>query len=322
MAVTKTERLVNLTMALLAAQRFMPKGEIFRKVAGYDSPEATQEAKERMFERDKDDLRSLGIEIEVASQDPLFEDEPGYRIRSDRYRMPPKSFTGSELATIATALSIYSSDELGRHSKNLMQRIRILQEVTPDSEIELSSTFALDESILLEVAAALAVRQTINFSYRKPGQSESQQRTVNPMGLCAWRDSWYLVGEDLEVNEIRVFKLERFTREISRRGAAGSYEIPSDFAVRDYVVMLQGRQDLAIVADLKVRRGRGLRLRGIAQSLLNLDEDWDQIRVSFESEADALAQVLWYGSDIELIAPTALRTKIIDALAALVAHHG
>ena len=74
----KSERLVNLTIALLATKRYLTKSEIFRTLEGY---EGTTETKERMFERDKDDLRKLGIEIEVGSFDPLFEDEPGYRIK-------------------------------------------------------------------------------------------------------------------------------------------------------------------------------------------------------------------------------------------------
>ena len=59
----KTERLINLTLALLATKRYLKKSEILSNVQGY---EGSQEAKERMFERDKDDLRSLGLEIEVG----------------------------------------------------------------------------------------------------------------------------------------------------------------------------------------------------------------------------------------------------------------
>jgi len=64
----KSERLINLTIALLATKRFITKSEIFKTIEGY---EGNAESKERMFERDKDDLRSLGIEIEVGSFDPL-----------------------------------------------------------------------------------------------------------------------------------------------------------------------------------------------------------------------------------------------------------
>ncbi len=65
----KSERLVNLTIALLATRRYLTKSEIFRTVAGY---EGEAEARDRMFERDKEDLRSLGIELELGSHDPLF----------------------------------------------------------------------------------------------------------------------------------------------------------------------------------------------------------------------------------------------------------
>jgi proteasome accessory factor B len=68
----KNERLVNLTIALLATKRYLTKNEIFRNIEGY---EGSAEAKERMFERDKDDLRKLGIQIEVGGLDPLFDDE-------------------------------------------------------------------------------------------------------------------------------------------------------------------------------------------------------------------------------------------------------
>ncbi|MEY4469305.1 MAG: hypothetical protein RLZZ87_629, partial [Actinomycetota bacterium] len=74
----KSERLVNLTIALLATKRYLTKAEIFRTVAGYTGD---AEAKDRMFERDKEDLRSLGIVIELGTFDPLFEDEAGYRIK-------------------------------------------------------------------------------------------------------------------------------------------------------------------------------------------------------------------------------------------------
>ena len=70
----KNERLVNLTIALLATKRYLTKNEIFRNIEGY---EGSAEAKERMFERDKDDLRKLGIQIEVGGLDPLFDDENG-----------------------------------------------------------------------------------------------------------------------------------------------------------------------------------------------------------------------------------------------------
>jgi len=96
----KIERLINLTIALLATNRYLTKTEIFRTVEGY---EGNPETKERMFERDKDDLRSLGITIDVGSFDPLFADEPGYRIKAESYQLDLGEITPTEISLLSLA---------------------------------------------------------------------------------------------------------------------------------------------------------------------------------------------------------------------------
>ena len=86
----KSERLVNLTIALLATGRWITKSEIYENIEGYAGE---PDAKERMFERDKEELRNLGIDIEVGTFDPLFEDEIGYRIRPENYRIKISELT-------------------------------------------------------------------------------------------------------------------------------------------------------------------------------------------------------------------------------------
>jgi len=122
MSQAKTERLVNLTMALLDSRRYMRKSEIFRKVAGYSG---SDETKERMFERDKDDLRALGIEIEVASHDPIFEDEPGYRIRPDTYQLP-QSFSSEELGIMSTAITLLADSDIAATTESILRRLNSL----------------------------------------------------------------------------------------------------------------------------------------------------------------------------------------------------
>ena len=78
MAVSRTERLLNLVICLLAATRYVSKEQIRQAVPQYAQC-ATDEAFERMFERDKDDLREMGIPLETGSNDVFFDDEIGYR---------------------------------------------------------------------------------------------------------------------------------------------------------------------------------------------------------------------------------------------------
>ena len=101
----KSERLVNLVIALLATKRSLTKAEIFRTIEGY---EGTDESMERMFERDKDELRSLGIEIEVSGIDPLFEDEQGYKIKPENFAMDSKGYSASEIAYMSLGAVSYT----------------------------------------------------------------------------------------------------------------------------------------------------------------------------------------------------------------------
>ena len=317
MSSAKTERLINLTMALLASRRYMPKSEIFRRVAGY---EGAPDAMERMFERDKDDLRSLGIEIEVASHDPLFEDEVGYRISPEKYRMK-SNYSARELGLMAAALAVVDISEVSDEKQNIAQRLSALS-VTPvnSEEISLFASSQVEDK-LVEITRAVASRSRIKFNYAKPDELQSQEREVNPMGLSTWRGSWYLVGEDLAKSDIRVFRLSRITDEIwiSKKN---SFEIPENFQVRDYLIMLKENEYRVVV---KVRNGYGESLLAKYGNSDRFDTpglDWQESELNFEDINEALLVISRYGSAVIVESPMELRELIKDGFLATVKCHG
>ena len=117
----KTERLINLTLALLASKRFLTKGEIFSTVAGYSG---NTETMERMFERDKDELRNLGIKIEVKGIDPLFEDDQGYLIQEDTFQINSNAFTQEDLLYLTMAANLWHGSALHDQSKAALLKIQ------------------------------------------------------------------------------------------------------------------------------------------------------------------------------------------------------
>ncbi len=87
-------RLLNLVIALVNTNASMTKQQIRTSVAGYgDAP--SPDAFERMFERDKDTLRDLGIPI-VTVDAGGHADEVGYRIDQDAYALPAVDLTPAE----------------------------------------------------------------------------------------------------------------------------------------------------------------------------------------------------------------------------------
>lgn len=308
MSSAKTERLINLTMALLASRRYMTKSEIFRRVSGYSG---SQETKERMFERDKDDLRALGIEIEVGGHDPLFEDEMGYRILPENYRLPIADFTQEELTLITAALNFWNESEIEADMNSAIRRFNSIGiHEDGQGEIELPR-LALDDSGLITIADALSSRRGVAFNYRKAGSKSSSSRRIHPLGLSAWRGDWYVVGEDLEKGDVRAFKLSRIEGSIDLFGSKDSYEIPEDFQVREYLIMYAGE---GFDATLKIRKDHGHALRYRASVTESVDDDWDRITIRFDNEKNALVELRWFIDSIAVESPESLRQSIEESL--------
>ncbi|MFM7212381.1 MAG: helix-turn-helix transcriptional regulator, partial [Actinomycetota bacterium] len=130
MRTDRTERLLNLVLCLLGARIPVSRAAIREAVPGYGDS-ASSEAFERMFERDKDELRTMGVPIDtVLSSDG---DVEGYRIRSDEYSMPPVAFTSAELAVLGLAAQAWSDAALGGDEQGARHKIKATNDARPQS---------------------------------------------------------------------------------------------------------------------------------------------------------------------------------------------
>src|SRR5690349_468257 len=121
-ATSKVERLMNLVIALLSTRTFLPAEKIRASVAGYaDSP--SNEAFSRMFERDKNELRDLGIPLETGRVSK-FDPTEGYRINRDAYALPPVQLTGDEATAVAVATQLWQSPELVTATQGALLKLR------------------------------------------------------------------------------------------------------------------------------------------------------------------------------------------------------
>src|SRR5690348_10812469 len=99
MSSIQTERLLNLVLCLLSTRRPLTKAQI-RQAGPQYAENTSTEAFGRMFERDKDELRELGIPLVTSNEDALFEDEVGYRVDREAYALPMVTFEPDELAVL------------------------------------------------------------------------------------------------------------------------------------------------------------------------------------------------------------------------------
>ncbi len=188
----KSERLVNLTIALLATKRWLTKAEIFANVAGYSGD---SEAKDRMFERDKDDLRSLGITIELGTFDPLFEDEAGYRIKPEKYALQLQDLDATQLALLSQAALYWQEAALGDSAQSGLRKLKGLGiESDLDTFIDVSTALKSTPEQVPDLIEAVSSRTAICFEYLDENM-ESKVRNLQPYRLSNARGYWYLIRQ-------------------------------------------------------------------------------------------------------------------------------
>jgi len=310
----KSERLVNLVIALLATKRYLTKSEIFRTIEGY---EGSNDSMERMFERDKDELRSLGIEIEVSALDPLFDDEVGYRIRTENFVMDRSGFTANEIAYMSLAAQVWKDATLDEVAQKAMRKLAGFAKPADISEIPAFAPTVLNAPIFLsELVDCINQRKTVEFTYVDV-ELNTRLRNVNVYSYFSLKGFWYFSGFDLAKSDIRTFRCDRIVGELVISKKTHGYDIPNDY-VTDVSF---GDLGITQEAKLHIRHGRGSQLRSIA-SKIEVGEEFDLVELPFSSEENLASLILWHLDDVVVVQPESLKESVITSLRDLVRSHG
>jgi len=329
MAVSKVERLVNLVIALLSTRGFVTAEKIRSTVAGYsDSP--TVEAFSRMFERDKNELRDLGIPLEVGRASP-WEPAEGYRINRDAYSLPPVELTPDEAAAVAVATQLWESPELITATQGALLKLRAAGvDVDPDAPVAIASQAGVpglrgSEDVLGILLSAIDSGQAVQFQHRPSRAEPFSTRTVEPWGVVTEKGRWYLVGHDRDRDDTRIFRLSRIGAGVTPIGPVGAITVPDGANLRAIVAQKVAEVTKAPAsgqAQVWVADGRGTALRRAGRCVATHrlgDRDGEVIELDIGS-ADHLARdITGYGADAVVLEPQSLRE---DVLARLRAHAG
>ncbi|HUP99090.1 MAG TPA: WYL domain-containing protein [Aeromicrobium sp.] len=312
MARDKPERLLNLTFMLLSTSRFLPKDHIRRAIGPYrEAP--SEDAFERMFERDKEELRALGIDIETGSFDAFFDDEQGYRIRRDTAELPEIELTPEEAAAVGVAANVWQHPGLAGDSSRAVVKLKAAGLVIDPSVLSVEEPrLAAEEPAFDTMLEAATTRRPVAFRYQRPGQ-EVQERQLQPWGVLSWRDRWYVGGYDVNREEPRLFRISRVRGSVAFTGPTGSYEVPADANLRDVAAALfPPTPDRSAI--LRVAPGRAHALRATAVATTPLADGRDEIDVPFAVVSEFAAEIASYGDGVVVVAPADLQDAVITHL--------
>jgi proteasome accessory factor B len=218
--VDKLERLLNLTAALLHTSRPLTAEEIRERVPGY--PDGLV-AFRRTFERDKDDLREMGVPLTVETVEHEERPIDGYRIHEDDYYLRDPGLDPDELAALHLALSAVRLD--GVQGVEALWKLGGLVDEPDAATTELAALPS--DPTLVPMFSGIVDRRAATFRYG--GQERTSERTIDPYRLDYRRGRWYVSGHDHLSEDERVFRLDRIEGPVSL-GEAAAFERPNELS--------------------------------------------------------------------------------------------
>jgi len=314
---------MNLVIALLSTRSYITAEKIRSSVAGY-ADSASDEAFSRMFERDKNELRDLGIPLEtgrVSSYDPV----EGYRINRDTYALPAVELTADEAAAVAVATQLWESPELITATQGALLKLRAAGvDVDPEAPIAIASPAGSvglrgSEDVLNALLSAVTARQAVQFRHRPSRTEPYTVRTVEPWGVVTEKGRWYLVGHDRDRDATRIFRLSRIGPGVTPIGPAGTVTVPRDVDLRGIVAEAVGDPPTGVRAQVWVADGRATALRRAGTSLgsrqLN-GRDGDVIEIDIGTTGAVARDIAGYAADAVVLEPATLRDEVVGLLRA------
>jgi proteasome accessory factor B len=315
MAARRTERLVNLVICLLSTRQFLTAERIRTAVPGYDGEgarpgdPAADAAFKRTFERDKAELRELGIPLETG-RNSSFDTEDGYRIRRRDYELPEIEFDAAEAAAVGLAARLWQSATLGESARQALIKLRAAGTDVRAAETAgaVPQLDAGDPSLPPLIDAARLAR-VVHFDYVKSGSDQPEARELEPWGVLSWHKRWYVAGYDRARGGPRSFRLSRIVGPVREVGEPGAFTRPDDV---DLLAMVAGRTDADHVARIQVTGAGAGQLRR-----LGTVDDEGVLTIGYQDTQWLARLVVSAGTAARVLEPPELIAAVVERLRAV-----
>ena len=322
MSRTRTERLVNLVICLLSTRRFLTAAQIAATVPGYehdpDDPR-DHEAFQRKFERDKAELRELGVPLETGTAS-VFDTEPGYRIAHREYALPDILLSPDEAAAVGIAARLWQHAGLAAAASSGLAKLRAAGvDVDPHATLGVEPVVTVDPAFG-PLTSAARDRRAVTFTYRAPEVDDPATRRLEPWGVVCWQGRWYVVGHDRDRGATRCFRLSRIVGPVRASGPARAFAPPRDVDLISHVAQRFGPVAHTGRAFVTVRPGRAAGLRRWAVDVVP-GPDSDRLTVPYADVERLAGTLVGYGADVRVEGPPELRETVIQQLKEVVARH-
>jgi proteasome accessory factor B len=299
-----SERLFNLTCALLVSSQGLTKAEIFANVQGYKEryvQGGDNESLSRLFERDKVLLTKVGVAWRsfIPPEDMDDNQEFRYLIANEDFVWPTgTTLSAKQVALMNLAAQVWAKASLSRDANNAIMRIRAMGETADaTSLIGIAPRIRTHELSFLPLSTAIETSSRVSFDYQKPEQLVAKVRNVEPWIIQNISGQWLLLGFDLDRQAPRNYLLRRICSEVDIQDF--TFEPPSKAEVNAAIAQLDQHRSSSI-ATIKVPT------RSAAWFHFDLKSDQDELDLPFMDIHLLAEELMEFVDHIEILSPPEL----------------
>ncbi|WP_253206257.1 helix-turn-helix transcriptional regulator [Curtobacterium aetherium] len=326
------ERLFSLVLALLSTESGLTKSEILANVQGYRqryTPGGDNASLERQFERDKDDVRELGIPLETI-------ETPGasgnnqtlrYRIPKGEYDLPlDVRFTPDESALLSLAAMAWREGALSADSRRGLLKVRSAGSEDDGAEHDAEGPSAIGayaprlrtrDAAFEPLRSALDRAAAVRFAYITPGHHEARVRELAPLALVQHGGRWMLAAHEFATRSEKNYLLSRIVGPVTQ-SAVGQHPAPADAGER----ALAGLDGVWAERTATVHVAPGSDAERRLTRRRDTSSTTDGELVIHHVDPQILAEELAaFGPEVRVVEPEELRQRVVDRLRVLVEDH-
>ncbi|MFM2024590.1 MAG: hypothetical protein RLZZ56_603 [Actinomycetota bacterium] len=316
----QSERLYSLTLALIRTGVGLTKEEIFSSIRGYrfdveaaGGIDGNLQSLERKFNRDKEDLRRMGLQLDGAGSSEGDADYR-YRISDDVYVWPKgTTLTSKQLQLLELAASVWEHAALSPEATSGITRLRAISAVGDRNLITgIAPRVNTVEPSFATLKRSIEELNEVSFRYRKADGSESV-RTVQPWQLSHTHGLWMLLGWDEQRNAPRNYLLKRIHSKVER--TSKSFERPAKESIEaakgELLSHYQGN-----IARIQVTAGTTASMHFETHDKIDGVTSLNYLDLHLLAE-----ELLEFGSSVKVIEPVELKSLIQDTLKQVIVNH-
>lgn len=314
--VAAEERLFCLLLALLPSDRGMSKLDIFTLVRGYRDDfrrDGATDALNKKFERDKEELKSMGIPLKTSDTD-----NPADAVYSIAQKDYSFSFTRAELSLLTAASAVWSESA---HSVDASEALLKLAAADGHDAAAADAAPRVDthDAAYPTIVSAMTKNQVVRFPYLKPGQAKYEVRTVTPLSVANYDGRWHVLAFDHDREAERTFLLRRIVGKVAPLKNMAPTRKPDNHAAARFVSHLDALWDsLSATVRVTPKTKAAIALANRRGTVV----DGDVFTIHYLDEAVLADELCEYGAEAVVLEPLSLREAVIDRLRRLESDHG